>query len=54
MGANLATVDSHIEAIKRWRDAGTDRFPSSRLWTRSPDAFFDCRPSLTGIAHRLF
>jgi hypothetical protein len=20
MGANLTTVDSHIEAIKRWRD----------------------------------
>jgi DNA invertase Pin-like site-specific DNA recombinase len=28
--------------------------PSPRLWTRAPDAFFDCQPSITGLAHQLF
>src|SRR5271168_1683823 len=28
--------------------------PSPRPWTRAPDAFFDCQPSITGIAHELF
>src|SRR5271165_2028204 len=27
--------------------------PSPRLWTRAPDAFFDCQPSITGLAHQL-